>query len=80
MYEEMEHLTTRFEDQGVSFPNEDEGGTKESANVQALNVEATSQLDWPQTESTIVVKHARRENRRRRAKAMGRDRQKSRLL
>ena len=40
MYEEMEHLTTQSADQGISFPNEDEGGIKESANVQALNAEA----------------------------------------
>jgi len=80
MYEEMEHLTTQSEDQGISFPNEDEGGTKESANVQALNAEAACQLDLPQTESTITVRHAVRENRRRRAEAIGRDRQKIRLL
>jgi hypothetical protein len=28
MHEEMEHLTTQFADQGISFPNEDEGGIK----------------------------------------------------
>ena len=80
MYEEMEHLTTQSTDQGISFPNEDEGGTKEGADVQALNAEAAGQLDWPQTESTTTVRHARRENQRRRVEAVGRDRQKRRLL
>ena len=80
MYEEMEHLTTQSKDQGILFPNEDEGGTKESANVQALNVEATGQFDWTQTESTTTIRHARRENQRRREEAVGIDRHKSRLL
>ena len=60
MYEEMEHLTTQSKDQGISFPNEDEGGTKESTNVQALNAEAAGRFDWPQTEPTTVVRHVRR--------------------
>lgn len=78
MYEEMEHLTTQSKDRGISFPNED-GGTKESASVQALNVEVSSQLDWPQTKSTTAVMHDRRKNQRRRVEVVGRDRQKIRL-
>ena len=34
MHEEMEHLTTQFVDQGISFPHEAEGGIEKSANVQ----------------------------------------------
>ena len=58
----MEHPTTEFANQGVSLPNKDERGIKESATVQALHVEFEGQLDWPQIESTTTVKNARREN------------------
>ena len=71
MYEEMEHLTV---DQGISFPNEDERGIKESANVQALHAEVEGQLDWPQIESPIVAMHARRQKIGRRETVVGRGR------
>ena len=47
----MDHLTTQSVDQGLSLPNEDERGIKESPNVQMFHVEAEGQLDWPQIES-----------------------------
>lgn len=80
MHEEMEHLTTQFADQGISFPQEYEGGIEKSANVQELHAEAEGQLDWPQTESSTIVRHAGRKKRRRRGRAVERDRQEGRIL
>jgi len=75
MHEKMEHPTPQLVDQRIPFPHDVEGG-----NVQALHEKAEGQLDWPQTESSTHIRHARRKKRRIREGAVEGHRQKGKIL
>jgi len=70
MHEKMEHPTPQLADQGIPFPYEAKRGNEKRANVQVLHAKAEGQLDWPQTESSTHIRHARRQKIRRRGGAM----------
>ena len=60
MCEKMEDPTPQLADQRIPFSHKAKGGIEKSATVQALQAKAEGQLDWPQTESSTPIRHARR--------------------
>ena len=76
----MEHVAIQLKDNRVPLSSKDERSTEHDTHVQEIHPKAQSQLDWLETQSTIVLGDVRMKEGRRIKKSVGGGRKEGKIL